>query len=370
MSPTARQDSAPVTVLALTRYGRLGASSRLRMMQYAPALRENGIELIVAPFFDDAYLTGLYSQQSSVGGTFRAFARRLRALTGRQKIDLLWIEKEALPWLPWAGEHFLLPTGIPIVSDYDDAVFHNYDLHRSSLIRRLLGQKIDRLMAASTIVLAGNGYLADRAGTAGAPWVEVVPTVVDCDAYTVAEDHAPDRPKRIGWIGTSSTWHAYVEPIMPMLTEAAAAFDARITAVGAGRPATQSPLLDNLPWSEDTEVALIQQMDIGLMPLDDSPWARGKCGYKLIQYMACGLPVIATPVGVNAEIVEHGVNGFLAETPADWRKALETLLSDPGLRARMGRAGRARVVRDYSLRAWGPRVAALLRDAAKGTKQA
>jgi hypothetical protein len=105
-------------------------------------------------------------------------------------------------------------------------------------------------------------------------------------------------------------------------------------------------------------------MDIGIMPLTDTPWARGKCGYKLIQYMACGLPVVASPVGVNADIVEHGVNGFLASTETEWRSALGTLLSDANLRHRMGMAGRQKIERDYSLQVWAPKVAGMLHDAA------
>src|SRR6056297_1871598 len=103
-------------------------------------------------------------------------------------------------------------------------------------------------------------------------------------------------------------------------------------------------------------------MDIGVMPLPDTPWMRGKCGYKLIQYMACGLPVIASPVGVNAEIVEHGVNGFLVGTDEEWKSALTILLKDPDLRRRMGREGRKKVEREYSLQVQGPRVARLLRE--------
>ena len=109
-------------------------------------------------------------------------------------------------------------------------------------------------------------------------------------------------------------------------------------------------------------------MDIGIMPLTDTPWARGKCGYKLIQYMACGIPVIASPVGVNAELVEHGVNGFLASSDAEWAETLQTLLHDPDLRARMGEAGRRKVEREYSLQVWGPRVAHMLRDVASTGK--
>ena len=153
--------------------------------------------------------------------------------------------------------------------------------------------------------------------------------------------------------------------MMPILLDIAAQHKARIMAVGASKAVAADAMLNNLSWTEDSEVACIQNMDIGIMPLIDTPWARGKCGYKLIQYMACGLPVIASPVGVNAEIVEHGVNGLLATTAAEWREALTTLLRDPALRHRMGREGRRRVEQRYSLQIWGPRVAALLREVAE-----
>jgi glycosyltransferase involved in cell wall biosynthesis len=151
-----------------------------------------------------------------------------------------------------------------------------------------------------------------------------------------------------------------MKPIMPTLIAVAAAEEARITAIGAGIAAEPHPLMDGLPWSEMTEVSQIQKMDVGIMPLADTPWARGKCGYKLIQYMACGLPVVASPVGVNSEIVEHGVNGFLADSEAEWREALVRLLRDPDLRRRMGAEGRRKVESEYSLQVWGPRVAKMM----------
>jgi glycosyltransferase involved in cell wall biosynthesis len=129
--------------------------------------------------------------------------------------------------------------------------------------------------------------------------------------------------------------------------------------VGAGNKPLPFTFRD---WSEANEVADIQAMDIGMMPLHDDPWALGKCGYKLIQYMACGLPVIASPVGVNRDIVEHGVNGFLASTEQEWRSAIEQLLSDASLRERMGKAGRTKVEAHYSIQQVGPRIAKLIHD--------
>ncbi|WP_420024722.1 glycosyltransferase family 4 protein (plasmid) [Cereibacter azotoformans] len=349
----------------LSRYSRLGASSRLRMMQYLPYLAEVGFAVQVAPFFPDDYLLRLYRRDSALGPVLRAYLRQLNRLRAVRSADLLWVEKETLPWVPWALERRLLPRQMPCVTDYDDAVFHRYDLHRSRMVRRLLGSKIDQVMSASALVTAGNAYLADRARAAGARQVEVVPTVVDMGHYAVRTLQG-SPVSRIGWIGTPSTWTEYMAPMMPLLTEVAAKAGGRIVTVGAGKAAAAHPLVDVLPWSEDTEVTRIQEMDIGIMPLTDTPWSRGKCGYKLIQYMACGLPVIASPVGVNAEIVEHGVNGFLATTENEWREALTTLLRDPDRRRRMGAAGREKVEKHFSLQVWGPRVAQMLRNVAEG----
>lgn len=336
----------------------------MRMIQYKDSMRKAGIEASLAQFFDQSYLERLYSGQSTRGPTFSAYTRRVSQLRQAGQADLLWLEKEALPWLPWAIERALIPTDVPLVVDYDDAVFHRYDMHCSRAIRRLLGIKLDRLMESATLITVGNPYLADRAKAAGASRVEIVPTVVDLTAYTIRSAPLPTHSPSIGWIGTPSTWSEYMVPLMPLLQQVAEAHGARIAVVGAGRAGNEHPLLDNFQWTEDSEVERIHSMDIGIMPLTDTPWARGKCGYKLIQYMACGLPVIASPVGVNAEIVEHGVNGFLASTEAEWTNALRTLLSDAALRMRMGEAGRRKIERDYSLEVWGPRVAKILRDAA------
>lgn len=350
-------------LLVLSRYDRLGASSRLRTRQYLAWLEAAGIEVTTAPFFDNEYLERLYLGKKPGFRAAGYYLNRYRQLRRASPPDLIWLEKEALPWLPAGMEQWLLPAGVPIVSDYDDAIFHRYDLHRSLVIRRILGRKIDHVMARSALVLAGNPYLAARAVSTGTPRVEIVPTVVDINAYDAAHLHEEDGMVRIGWIGTPSTWRQYMEPMMPVLSQLAREYGAKLRAVGAG--ATPTPELEVMPWAESTESALIQGMDIGLMPLDDTPWSRGKCGYKIIQYMACGVPVVASPVGVNSDIVEDGVTGFLASTPAEWRHAIARLLRDPELRRRMGRAGRRRVEERYSLQVWGPRVADLLHSAVR-----
>lgn len=359
-----------MNILLLSRYTRMGASSRLRTMQYLPALAREGFNVQVAPFFDDAYLHALYAGQRAQGSKIGYVSQRIRQMRRRPKPDLIWLEYEALPWVPWLIERTVLPRGVLIVSDYDDAVFHRYDKHRLGAVRTILGRKIELVMAGSALVMAGNPYLSDHARQSGAPRVETVPTVVDLDAYQVRLNTAVENSPRVGWIGTPQTWQAFANPIHNILDPLLAKQGAQFIAVGAGMQADTNGTLEVLPWTEESEGTLIRSMDIGVMPLPDTPWTRGKCGYKLIQYMACGLPVVASPVGVNREIVEHGVNGFLAETDAEWRSAIETLLADAELRRRMGAAGRKKVEDHYSLQVWGPRVAQMLRSVADEGRRA
>jgi hypothetical protein len=331
-------------------------------MQYLPALAREGFNVQVASFFDDVYLHALYTGQRKRGSTTEYMFQRIRQMRVHPAPDMVWLEYEALPWIPWLIERAILPRGVPIISDYDDAIFHRYDKHRLKAVRTILGKKIDHVMAASTLVMAGNPYLHDHARRSGASRVETVPTIIDLDAYQVRSDAVDENTLRVGWIGTPQTWQALANPIHKILDPLLAKQGALFLAVGAGMQADTNGTLEILPWTEDTEVALIQSMDIGVMPLPDTPWTRGKCGYKLIQYMACGLPVVASPVGVNRDIVEHGVNGFLVESDDEWRGAVDALLNDADLRRRMGAAGRKKVEEQYSLQVWGPRVARMLRS--------
>ena len=348
------------SLLVLSKYSRLGASSRLRTLQYRRWLEDAGFAVEYSALFDDRYLQGLYSGEKTHADLIGYYRKRISRLRQTPLPGLIWVEKEALPWLPWMFERALLPASVPIVSDYDDAVFHRYDRHRFAPVCWLLGRKIDRVMKSSQLVTAGNAYLADRARKAVAVHVEVVPTVVDLSTYSVRFRSFSNTAVRVGWIGTPNTWNAFGKTLHTQINDTLAAHGAQFCAVGAELEAGRVGNLEIVAWSEDTEVDAIQNMDIGVMPLPDTPWARGKCGYKLIQYMACSLPVIASPVGVNKEIVEHGINGFLAETHDEWVKALNTLLGDADLRQRMGAAGRAKVEREYSLQVYGPKVANLL----------
>lgn len=346
----------------LTKYGSLGASSRMRFLQYLPWLQQAGFKVTVQGLLPDELLLARY-QRGAYGRwpLFRAYANRFRALLRTPHFDVVWIEKEALPWFPAWFERWLL-RGVPYVLDFDDAIFHNYDLHRFAWVRRFYGQRIDRLMEGARLVIAGNRYLADRATAAGAQWVEVVPTVVDLALYPAKQMYSVATKPRIVWIGSPSTVQYLLELAEPLgVLSKRQPFTLQV--IGGGAITMPGVDVESLPWSADTEAILIAECDVGIMPLRDTPWEQGKCAYKLIQYMACGLPTVASPIGANRDVVIEGETGFFAETAYAWVEKMEFLLCDPALRQRLGLAGRARVVDKYCLQQTAPRLVDLLHAA-------
>lgn len=335
-------------LLILPRYTEKGPSSRVRMFQYLPYLQKEGYEISIHPFFSDAYITALYSHHAiNTFSVLSSYIKRINHLLWKKDFDLIWIQQEFFPWIIPGIERLFYKKNIPMIVDYDDAVFHRYDMHHNPVVRALFSSKIDRVMQTAAGLTVGNAYLAEHARQAGASSIQILPSVVDTDHYSIAFDKVQSE-FIIGWIGTPKTVH-FLEIIKPALV---AILDAntRFIIVGADVPESMRDLpIEAQPWKEDTEIEQIQQFDVGIMPLLDAPFERGKCGYKLIQYMACGLPVIASPVGVNQEIVEPGINGYLASTTQQWIDAFLQLRENPTLQQKMGRAGRVKVEQNYSL---------------------
>ena len=352
-------------IAKLTRYDALAASTRQRFDQFDEYLIELGCVVENLPLLESEYLARQYAgAKASRGYLARRYLGRARELLVRRDFDLLWIQYELFPFLPGLAEVLATLPRCPIVVDFDDAMFHRYDAARNPLVKMFLGSKLAPLLKRANAVFCGNAYLQNYAAEF-CDTTHIVPTVLDTGRYCPSRDRTPsNRKSRIGWMGTPSTWSSYMGPMMPLLVEEAENSGAEIFAVGASRNVEESAALRLEEWDENSEANHLQSMDVGIMPLHDDAWARGKCGYKLIQYMACGLPVIASPVGVNAQIVEHGVNGFLAANEEQWRTALRTLLADAGLRRRMGAAGRNKVEQQFSIRVHGPKVASLLYELA------
>lgn len=335
-------------ILLLSRYASLGASSRVRFLQYLPYFKEQGVEVIVKPLFSNSYVDALYSGDSKWTEILKGYFTRLFLLLTVYKYDLLIIEKELFPYMPATAERLLRLIGINYLVDYDDAIFHNYDRHKNPIVRRLLGNKIDVVMRCSSVVTVGNKYLAERARLAGAQRIEIIPTVVEASRYKVAQKTINQAPI-VGWIGTPKT-SIYLQPLLPIFEAIKKDIPVRFVAVGAHQEDFEGTAVEAWPWTEETEVSLIQQFDIGIMPLRDSHWERGKCGYKLIQYMACAVAVVASPVGVNSEIVELDVNGKFASSLDEWEQALRELLALGSDEIhKLGKAGRKSVEEWYSL---------------------
>lgn len=351
-------------VLLLSRYGDKGASSRVRSFQYLPFLHQQGISVTVSSLFSNDYLSALYSGQSKWKEVIFAYLRRLLKICTVGQYDLIIIEKELFPFIPAFFEKLLSILGIRYVADYDDALFHRYDSHNSKVIRYFLGRKIDAVMRKAEVVIAGNHYLAERAEKAGAKKIVIIPTVVNTEHYLPAQRSLNEGRIIIGWIGTPKTSH-YLIPLLTIFERLSKQCKVKFVAIWANKNDFLNSPVEVWPWSEKTEVSSIQKLDIGIMPLNDSAWERGKCGYKLIQYMACGLPVVASPVGVNNEIVKDGVNGFLATTTEDWSEALLQLIASEKLRTDMGGKARELIENQYSLQSQYERLLQTIKSAAK-----
>lgn len=351
-----------MNLLAYTKYADRAASARQRYLLYAGHLRVAGINLETAPLLGNGYLDATFSGRAASKLSLAAsYLRRAKDMLRRGEADGVCLQYEFFPYAPGVFEILAAPRRIPLIVDYDDAIFHQYDQHKNPIVRGMLGGKLKPLLRRADLAICGNAYLRNYAAQY-CRRTEIVPTVVDTELYGPAPVPRSNGPVTVGWIGSPSTW-AFVKPLVPLLTDLAQRLNLTVRVVGAGPQTDIPPRFEFLPWSEAEEIRLIQGMDIGIMPLPDEPWARGKCGYKLIQYMACGLPVIASPVGVNADIIDHGSNGFLATAPQDWAGGIAALAEDTTLRRTMGAEGRRKVAQAYSLAVHGPRLAGLLREA-------
>jgi glycosyltransferase involved in cell wall biosynthesis len=351
-------------ILFFPKYTTEGASSRYRTYQYLPSIRSAGFSFKVFPLFGHNYLAIKYSRgRGHLVDILQAFISRLWAVLSVPRGTIVFIEYELLPYCPPWLERWLVWRGCKIVLDYDDALFHQYDSHRSRLVRGLLGNKIKDVMRQASTLIVGNTYLADYARRACAADVEVVPTVVDLERYCLMAPRSKSAVLTIGWIGSPST-SPYLKAVAPALAAVCKDGRARLHLIGSGPIDLPDIPIKLITWCDDTEISEMCRFDVGIMPLPNEPWARGKCGFKLIQYMACGLPVVASPVGVNTEIVDNGINGYLASTIEEWIVALNQLRADVEMRHRMGLAGRKRVEDAYCLNATAPKIVDLLKKCA------
>ncbi|MDC0561212.1 glycosyltransferase [Bacteroidia bacterium] len=283
------------------------------------------------PLFDNDYIKKFNEGEKRF--VFKYYLKRFINLFSIFRYDFIVIEKELFPYLPPFFEYLLRNKNYII--DIDDAIFHNYDLNPNRFIRFFLKNKMDIVFKYSHTTIAGNSYLYNRALKSGANKVKILPTVINLKNYYQIKKQCKNQGLVIGWIGSPSTLK-YLKSISKVLESLIAKYNIKIYIVGASENIGINKNVFYFEWQESKEVEIISKFDIGIMPLMDTPWARGKCAYKLIQYMGCGIPSVASPVGMNKFVIKHNENGFHAVTHIDWFNFLELLICDEELRVSLG----------------------------------
>lgn len=356
-------------VLWVATYPELGASSRYRVCQFLPGLRELGVESTFLPFMSNAFFQGFYAPGRRVekAATLLASAlKRLRHVLVARRHDVVVVQREAaIVGPPFFELLTRYAARVPVVFDLDDAIF--IPTHETSqrsvhgIFARLLKdpRKADRIARISREIVVANDFAADWA-RGHTDRVTVIPTVVDPDVFRPAEGPAREVPV-IGWVGSHSA-APQLEVVFPALERLAQRHRFELKLVGAGRD-YQIPgvKVHNLPWSLDTEVDDFRNLDIGLCPLFEDQWSRGKPGFKPMIYMACGVPQVSTPLGGVTEYLKDGVAGYYARTTEEWETRLEALLVDAALRRRMAEAGRSAFLAGPNLTNQIPRLHDVLR---------
>jgi glycosyltransferase involved in cell wall biosynthesis len=331
---------------------------RYRLEQWEPLLRERGVEITYAPFEDEElhallYKPGLLGKKLQL--VTRNLSRRLSLVRRVKDYDLVYILREAALLGPPVFEKLIYQRRVPIVFDFDDAVFVSYRSPSNGYLSYLkFASKTKTICRIASHVMAGNPHLADYARQVN-DRVTVIPTTIDTEKYRVPQRAEQTGPPVIGWTGSYSTVQ-HLDTLRGALKKLAERESFRLRVIGT--PAYEcSPIdVDAMPWRADTELEDLSAIDIGVMPLPDDKWSKGKCGLKALQFMALGIPTVCSPVGVNTDIIQDDENGFIAGTEDEWVDKLSRLLRSAELRRRLGHAGRATVEQKYSAITQTPRV--------------
>ncbi len=343
---------------------------RFRIYQYLPYFKKAGIEYTVGVFLNSVEYARIYNDPSASlfeksNALIKGILRQLHKISDIKSYDGVMIYREAMllggPWI----ERYISKKGIPVIFDFDDAIWIPVKSQTgiSPFLKRLVKseQKFDEIMKLSAHIIAGNEYLTQHARLLNNN-VSVIPTVVDTDYYKpVAQTKEQQQNLVIGWIGSGSTamYLKLLDNIWKQLPQ-----PYRLNVIG-GIYNPAGIQTNTIKWSLNTELSEMAKFDIGIMPLSDDEWSRGKCGLKALEYMAMGIPCVASSVGVNTDIIKDGVNGFLAKDEKDWIEKVTLLIENPELRQRLGMAGRKTVEQRYSVKVWAAKYIKLIRDIIK-----
>src|SRR5215470_11468029 len=337
------------------------ASRRYRVQQFLPLLERAGYQCTVSEFTSPRLFRTLQAKRNLLQKASQAAycaVRRVIRLGALSEFDFILIHREAFPFFMPAFENWVLRRHPRVIFSFDDAIYTEHpDVSRLShpwLYQVKYGRSIEPVIAKSCHVVAGNTVLAEYARQFN-PRVTLIPTVVDCDSYHYKPVNDGTRPIVVGWIGSHST-ASYLLNIAPALRKLAETFRNRVEFqfFGCKDLELKLPRSSYFPFRLTSELSDIRSLDIGLMPMPDTPWTRGKCAFKAIQYMATGVPTVASPVGATLDVIQHGYNGLLAESADQWFGQLCQLVDSLELRRRLSLGARRTIEERYSLRTWGP----------------
>lgn len=325
-------------------------SQRFRFEQYFNILENAGHQYNAQPFYDKAGWDALYTKGNAfakVIALIKGFARRIALLFSLGKYDLVFIHREAAPLGPPLFEWFIAKAaGKKLVYDFDDAIWTTDK--KENAIEKLIRwrSKVRTTIRWSYKVSCGNEYLANYARQFNSN-VVINPTTIDTSYHK--KNNKGNNDVVIGWTGSHSTLK-YLDELVPAIAKLEKKHPGiRFRVIANHNPAYALQCFEFVKWSEQTEIADLSVIDIGIMPLPNDEWSKGKCGFKLLQYMALEIPSVASPVGVNTGIIKDGENGFICSNENEWIEKIGLLINDPSLRQRLGKAGRKSVEENYSV---------------------
>lgn len=330
-------------------------SQRFRFEQFIPFLEEKGVEVVRAPFWDEQswnilYASGHFFQKT--WALFQGWKRRYFLLKNASNFDMVFIHRELDP----LGVSFLRRQlgnidKSKIIFDLDDAIWIPNSSSSNKMMERFKNWKqAQQLASLSGTISAGNAYLCQWGSQYSEKTFEI-PTTVDIEnGHNILQEYS-GKSITIGWTGTHSTLK-YLDPILPILERVLEKYEhVNFNVICDSKPHFSLPKLIWTPWNKNKEIEDLLKIQIGLMPLEEDAWANGKCGFKAIQYMALGIPALVSPVGVNKEIVDNNINGFVCNTEEEWLNALVQLIENKELRISMGAKARPKIVEKYSTQA-------------------
>lgn len=349
-----RQPKARVLIIA-NQESDCAPNQRFRFEQYLKYLESNGFFCEVSPLLSSSEARLLYNQGYYIKKGLllnRSYTQRKKDLKRIRDFDFVYISRESLMTGSYFFEKNLASLGIPFIYDFDDAIW-NIDVSPANKRFRWLKDpsKTSEIIKLATLVVAGNEYLAKYARQYNMNTV-IIPTTVDTGKFVRINRGNENGNVTIGWSGSKTTI-AHYKTIIPVLKIISEKYGDKIKfkVIGDDSYFNKHPEITGEKWSPEDEVIKMNEIDIGIMPLPDNEWTKGKCGLKGLTYMACEIPSVFSPVGVNCDIIKHGVNGFLAGSNDEWIKVLSMLIESPELREKTGKAGRQTVVEKYSVEA-------------------